>query len=78
LGLAFALNIEKIRQFLQKLTGGDFFSEEIYFLSTLPSKVDMSEVMLIACMGICLSFLATVYPSWRASTLDPIEGLRFG
>lgn len=76
LGLSFALNIERIRQFLQSLTGVEFFSEEIYFLTTLPAKVECEEVMLIVAMGIGLSFLATLYPSWRASSLDPVEGLR--
>jgi len=76
LGLAFALNIEEIRQFLQSLTGAELFSEEIYFLSTLPAKVECDEVLRIVAMGIGLSFLATLYPSWRASSLDPIEGLR--
>jgi lipoprotein-releasing system permease protein len=76
LGLSFALNIERIRQFLQSLTGVELFSAEIYFLTTLPAKVDYDEVILIVCMGIGLSFLATLYPSWRASSLDPVEGLR--
>ena len=76
LGLSFALNIEGIRQFLQSLTGAELFSEEIYFLSTLPAKVEFDEVLRIVAMGIGLSFLATLYPSWRASSLDPVEGLR--
>lgn len=76
LGLSFALNIERIRQFLQSLTGVELFSEEIYFLTTLPAKVDCDDVILIIAMGIGLSFLATLYPSWRASSLDPVEGLR--
>lgn len=76
LGLSFALNIEGIRQFLQSMTGAELFSEEIYFLSTLPAKVEFDEVLRIVAMGIGLSFLATLYPSWRASSLDPVEGLR--
>ncbi len=76
LGLSFALNIEGIRQFLQSMTGAELFSEEIYFLSTLPAKVELDEVLRIVAMGIGLSFLATLYPSWRASSLDPVEGLR--
>ncbi len=76
LGLSFALNIESIRQFLQGLTGAELFSEELYFLSTLPSKVEADEVIRIVLMAIGLSFLATLYPSWRASSLDPVEGLR--
>ena len=76
LGLSFALNIESIRQFLQRLSGTELFSAEIYFLSQLPAKVDWSEVVTVIIMSLALSFLATVYPSWRASRLDPIEALR--
>ena len=76
LGLSFALNIESIRQFLQRLSGTELFSAEIYFLSQLPAKVDWSEVITVIIMSLALSFLATVYPSWRASRLDPIEALR--
>jgi lipoprotein-releasing system permease protein len=77
LGLAFALNIESIRQFLQRFTGTDLFSAEIYFLSQLPAKVDSGEVILVAGMALGLSFLATIYPSWRAAKLDPVEALRY-
>jgi lipoprotein-releasing system permease protein len=77
LGLAFALNIESIRQFLQRFTGTDLFSSEIYFLSQLPAKVDGGEVLLVVLMALGLSFSATVYPSWRAARLDPVEALRY-
>jgi lipoprotein-releasing system permease protein len=77
LGLAFALNIESIRQFLQKLTGTELFSAEIYFLSQLPAKVDVSDVVLVVLMALFLSFAATIYPSWRAARLDPVEALRY-
>jgi len=77
LGLAFALNIEKIRQFLQTLTGRELFSAEIYFLSRLPAKVDPTEVLTVVAMALVLSFAATIYPSWRAARLDPVEALRY-
>ena len=77
LGLAFALNIESIRQFLQRFTGTDLFSAEIYFLSQLPAKVETGEVALVAVIALGLSFLATIYPSWRAAKLDPVEALRY-
>jgi len=77
LGLAFALNIESIRQFLQRFTGTDLFSAEIYFLSQLPAKVETGEVVLVAVIALGLSFLATIYPSWRAAKLDPVEALRY-
>jgi len=77
LGLTFALNIESIRQFLQRFTGTDLFNSEIYFLSQLPAKVDIGEVVLVGGMALGLSFLATIYPSWRAAKLDPVEALRY-
>ena len=77
LGLAFAENIESIRQLLQSLTGTELFAAEIYFLSRLPAVVDPAEVAMVVGMGIGLSFLATLYPSWRAARLDPVEALRY-
>jgi len=77
LGLSFAENIETIRQWIQGLTGTDLFAAEIYFLSQLPAVVDPSEVVTVVVMGLGLSFLATLYPSWRAARLDPAEALRY-
>jgi lipoprotein-releasing system permease protein len=76
LGLVFCLNIESIRQALQALTGTQLFSPEVYFLSRLPAVVDMREVVQVVAMGLGLSLLATIYPSWRAARLDPVEALR--
>ncbi len=77
LGLSFAANIESIRQGIQLLTGNDLFAAEIYFLSQLPAVVDPREVATVVAMGLGLSFLATVYPSWRAARTDPAEALRY-
>ncbi|MCH7796445.1 MAG: lipoprotein-releasing ABC transporter permease subunit [Proteobacteria bacterium] len=77
LGLSFARNIETIRQWIQGLTGTELFAAEIYFLSHLPAVVDPSEVATVVLMGLGLSFLATLYPSWRAARLDPAEALRY-
>ncbi len=77
LGLAFVENIETIRQWIQGLTGGELFEPTIYFLSQLPAVVDPKEVMVVVLMGLGLSFLATLYPSWRAARLDPAEALRY-
>ena len=77
LGLSFAANIESIRQWIQGLTGTDLFAAELYFLSQLPSVVDPREVLTIVIMGLTLSFVATLYPSWRAARLDPAEALRY-
>jgi lipoprotein-releasing system permease protein len=77
LGTLFASNIETIRQCLEGLTGTDLFAAEIYFLSQLPAKVDPGEVAMVVLMGLGLSLLATIYPSWRAARLDPVEALRY-
>jgi lipoprotein-releasing system permease protein len=77
LGLGFADNIEVIRGLLQGLTGTDLFSAEIYFLSRLPSRVEAADVATVVGMSLALSFLATLYPAWRAARLDPVEALRY-
>jgi lipoprotein-releasing system permease protein len=77
LGVLFADNIETIRQWLQGLTGTELFSAEIYFLSQLPAIIEPGEVAAVVAMALALSLLATVYPSWRAARLDPVEALRY-
>jgi lipoprotein-releasing system permease protein len=76
-GLVFCANIEAVRQSISKLTGTEIFSPELYFLSQLPAKVDASEVTTVVAMSLVLSFAATLYPSWRAARLDPVEALRY-
>lgn len=77
IGLLFCYNIEAIRQLLQKLSGRELFSSEIYFLSQLPAKVDNTEVLLVVAVTLILSFLATLYPAYRASKYNPAEALRY-
>ncbi len=77
LGIAFALNIERIRQWIEGFTGAELFSEEIYFLSQLPAEIDWQEVTAVVAMALVLSVLATIYPAWRAARLDPVEALRY-
>jgi lipoprotein-releasing system permease protein len=77
LGLLVADNVEPIRQFLNRLLHANLFPAELYFLSRLPSVVDPRDVASVVGMTLLLSILATLYPSWRAARLDPVEALRY-
>jgi lipoprotein-releasing system permease protein len=77
LGVAISWNVEPIRQFLSRLTQTQLFSPELYFLSELPSRLDPHETVTVIVMALVLSFLATLYPAWRAARLDPVEALRY-
>ncbi len=77
LGVSFALNIETIRGWLESLTGTRLFDPVIYYLSQLPADVHSFDVVKVVLMALLLSFLATLYPSWKAARLDPAEGLRY-
>lgn len=77
IGVLFCANIEAIRQGLSALTGTTLFNPEVYFLSKMPAEMDAGEVAAVVAMSLSLTFLATLYPSWRAAKLDPVEALRY-
>ena len=77
LGLLTCYNIDSIRRFLENFTHVDLFAAEIYFLSKLPAEVNTTEVFQVISMALFLSFIASVYPAWRASRVLPAEVLRY-
>ena len=77
IGVLFCENIETIRQALIFLTGANLFDPAIYFLSELPAEMETGEVISVVLMSLVLSLAATIYPSWRAARLDPVEALRY-
>jgi len=77
LGLSISYNIENIRKMLEKFSGTTIFDPAIYFLYTLPSVVQIADVIQIGGLSILLCFLATIYPAYKASALSPIEAMRY-
>jgi lipoprotein-releasing system permease protein len=77
IGLLVCLNIEEIRRFVSWLTSTQLFPPELYYLSRLPARIDSGETTAVIVMALTLSFVATLYPAWRAARLDPVEALRY-
>ncbi|HVM80355.1 MAG TPA: lipoprotein-releasing ABC transporter permease subunit [Stellaceae bacterium] len=77
LGLLFCHNIEAIHQWLERTTGQNLFPAEFFYLTQLPAVVDPREVAVVVVMSLGLSFLASIYPAWRAARVDPVEALRY-
>lgn len=77
LGVVVCLNIESIRGFFSWVSGTVLFDPELYFLSKLPADMNVGETVSVVVMALSLSFLATIFPAWRASRLDPVQALRY-
>lgn len=76
LGVTVCANIVAIQHFIEDMTGGRVFDSSAFMLTTLPDKVDWIDVSRVVALGLTLSLLATLYPSWRAARTDPVEALR--
>lgn len=76
-GVLIAVNAEAIRSWVSSVLGVALFPPEVFFLSELPSRVDPLEVIVVLAVSLVLSFLATLYPAWRAAQYDPVEALRY-
>jgi lipoprotein-releasing system permease protein len=77
IGVGFTANIERVRGFLQSLFAGDEVPAEVAFLLRLPARMDEREIVIVAIIALVLAVIAAIYPSWRASRLDPVEALRY-
>ncbi|EPF78801.1 hypothetical protein L271_01303 [Brucella abortus 01-0065] len=77
LGVVVCLNVERLREFFSWLSGTTLFNPELYFLSQIPAKMDPGETLSVIVMALVLSFIATIFPAWRAAKLDPVEALRY-
>lgn len=77
LGIAAALNVSQLVGWIERVSGQHVFSSDVYFINSLPSQLQVSDVLLICAAAFGMSFLATLYPSWRASRIQPAEALRY-
>jgi lipoprotein-releasing system permease protein len=76
-GVALALNVERLVPLLQAVTGHQFLSPDVYYISDLPSELKSSDVIRISVLSLALGLLSTLYPAWRASRVQPAEALRY-
>jgi lipoprotein-releasing system permease protein len=77
LGVLVVANIREIQRFVETLTGGQIWDPTVRFLSEVPARMDSGDTIAVVAMALILSFLATLFPAWRAARLDPVEALRY-
>jgi lipoprotein-releasing system permease protein len=76
IGIVFCRNIVAIQHLVENVTGGRVFDSTVFMLTALPNTIDWGDVARVVVLGLALSLLATLYPSWRAARTDPVEALR--
>ncbi len=76
IGVVFCHYIAAIQHFVERITGGQVFDASVFMLTALPNTIDWGDVIRVVALGLILSLLATLYPSWRAARTDPVEALR--
>ena len=76
-GVVVGINVGNIVAFFESLLGVNLVGSQVLFIDQLPSEVNVSDVLIIAAISLFLSFIATLYPSWRASKIQPAEALRY-
>jgi len=76
-GVSLALNVENIIPAIERLFGVQFLSAEVYYISSVPSELILSDVVVITLVSLGLSLLATIYPAWKGSQVQPAESLRY-
>tara|TARA_Y100000591_G_C21648774_1_gene601725 strand:- start:453 stop:884 length:432 start_codon:yes stop_codon:yes gene_type:complete len=77
MGIIFSLNIESARLLISELFNISLFPEEIYFLSTMPSELDPSSILIISLCSILITIVVSIFPALKASKLDPIKALKY-
>jgi lipoprotein-releasing system permease protein len=77
LGVIAAINVSQLVGWIERVTGQHIFTSDVYFISNLPSQLEGSDVVMICAAGLILSFLATIYPAYRASQIEPAQALRY-
>jgi len=76
-GVTLALNVDVVVPFIERVLGTQLMSKEVYYISNLPSELQWKDVITITAVSFVLSLVATIYPSWRASRVNPAEALRY-
>jgi len=76
-GVLLSLNVSELIQFIETVMKTQFLNPDVYFISDLPSQLLSSDVMIVSGSALAMSLLATLYPAWRASKVEPAEALRY-